>query len=176
MKPRSYSTEGIILARHDYSDADRILRIYTKKFGKLGVLAKGIKGQKVKSVGMLEIFNKINYSAVRSPGLDIMTEAMVIDQYGGIRGNLKKISVAYFFLEVVDKITKEEEQNDDFYNLLCSYLDKLELSVAPGSLRKKFIEDSLVVLGFWPEGIRPSKSGSGTRECSRKEAHYSPGR
>ena len=75
MKQRSYSSDGIILSRKNYGEADRILIVLSKNFGKLSLLAKGIRKIKSKKRGHLEIFSKIKFSAVKGHGFDLMTEA-----------------------------------------------------------------------------------------------------
>ncbi|MFH1792345.1 MAG: DNA repair protein RecO, partial [Patescibacteria group bacterium] len=61
MKQRNYSTEAIILATKDYSEADRILVVYTKDFGKLSLIAKGVRKTTSKKRGHLEIFNYLKF-------------------------------------------------------------------------------------------------------------------
>ena len=73
MKLRTYSSEGIVLSRKNYGEADRILVILSKNFGKLSLLAKGIRKIKSKKRGSLEIFCQIKFSAVNGHGFDIMT-------------------------------------------------------------------------------------------------------
>jgi DNA repair protein RecO (recombination protein O) len=153
MKPRRYTTEAIVLARRDFSEADRILTIYTKNFGKLGILAKGIKKPQSRKRGHLEIFCKISFSAVSAKGLDIVTEAEIIDSYSQVRKDLKKVTVAYFFVEVANKITKEEEKNEDYYNLLSNYLDKLKVNSSLKQIRLDFVRETLVLLGFWASSV-----------------------
>src|SRR5690606_29534110 len=42
-RQRVYRTHAIVLRRRDFQDADRILTIYTPNYGKLEVIAKGIR-------------------------------------------------------------------------------------------------------------------------------------
>src|SRR3989344_5952704 len=144
MKRMSYSSEGIVLARRNYSEADRILVIFTKNFGKLSFLAKGVRKPKSRKRGHIEVFSHIRFSASQGRGLDLSTETETISSYKVIRSSLKKVSVAYFLMEVVGRLSQEEEKNQEFYELIC---DTNSLK----SLRKEFIYKSLVLLGFWPK-------------------------
>jgi DNA repair protein RecO (recombination protein O) len=152
MNQRSYSSEGIVLSRKNYGEADRILIIVSKDFGKLSLLAKGIRKIKSKKRGHLEIFSKIKFSAVRGNGMDIITEAETIDDFSLVRTNLNKISLAYYFCEVVSKITREDSHLSSIYNLLSNALNNLESESELKKLRFKFIHDLLSDMGYWPEG------------------------
>lgn len=151
MRNRSYKTSGIILARHNYSEADRILTIYTKSRGKVTAMAKGVRKLKSRKRGSLEIFSTINFSAVLTKGMDIITEVEGIDVFEKMRKSLKKVSLAYFMVESVAKLTSAEEENADLYNLLFAYLTKVEKQKKLKVLRKEFVFDLLTLLGYWPE-------------------------
>jgi DNA repair protein RecO (recombination protein O) len=150
MHLRAYTSEGIVLTRRNFGEADRILVLYTKSFGRISLLAKGVRRPKSKKRGHVEVFNKIIFQAVKGRGLDIMTEAEVTDDFKEIRTSLKKISLAYYFMEVIGRITHEGEENDEIYNLLCSTLEKLKSASMLKKLRLEFITDLLIATGFWP--------------------------
>ncbi|MFV1917446.1 MAG: DNA repair protein RecO [Patescibacteria group bacterium] len=152
MRPRSYSSEGIVLARRNYGEADRILVIYSKNYGKLSLMAKGVRMLKSRKRGSLEVFSHINFSAARGKSLDIMTEAEYIDFYPQIRKNLNKVAVAYFFMETIGRVTQEGEKNEALYLLLLKKLSNLKTSKTLKNLRKEFIYEVLTQVGFWPRG------------------------
>jgi len=157
---RNYSTEGIILATKDYSEADRILVIYSKNHGKLSLVAKGVRKTKSKKRGHLEIFNHLKFSAVRTKGLDIISEAELINSFPKIRKNLKKISVGYYFCEVIGKSIKDEESHPGFFDFILSYFLRLEKEDNLTKVRNDFVKDILINLGYWPkdkEIVNPDK-------------------
>jgi DNA repair protein RecO (recombination protein O) len=152
MKPRAYTSEGIVLARRNFGEADRILVLYTKNFGKISLLAKGIRRPKSKKRGHVEVFNKIKFQAVSGRGLDLITEAEVIEDFSEIRGSLRRVSLAYYLMEVIGKITHEGEENVKVYDLLLETLTKLKSAKMLKILRLQFVTDLLIILGYWPEG------------------------
>lgn len=151
MRSKSYSSEGIVLARRNYSEADRIVVIYSKNHGKLGLIAKGVRRTKSKKRGSIEVFSHIRFSAARGKSLDILTEAEIITSFPQIRKNLKKVSVAYYFIEVIGRLTHEEEKNEPLFLLLLKYLISLQKEKELKKLRMKFVKDVLVLLGYWPK-------------------------
>lgn len=151
MKQHTYTSEGIVLSRKNYGEADRILIVFSKNYGKLSLLAKGIRKIKSKKRGHLEIFSRIKFSAVNGSGMDIMTEAVTLNDFAGVRVNLNKISLAYYFCEVVNKITHEDGNPSKTYLLLSNSLEKLETETELKKLRLEFIYKILTEMGYWPE-------------------------
>lgn len=169
MRPKKYSSEGFVLARINILEADRIVILYTKDYGKLSYIAKGVRKPISRKRGSLEIFNQVSFSAARGKNFDIILEANLLNSYKKIRKDLKKVSVLYFFVETIGRITREEEQNMVLYNLLASYLDYLENIDELKKLRKKFIYDTLTVLGFWPIGKKMENPDMILNEVLEKE-------
>ena len=154
MRPKRYSSEGIVLARRSYSEADRILVVYSKNYGKISFMAKGVRKLKSRKRGSLEVFSHIKFSAARGRNLDIIEEVEIIDSFQRIRKSLKKVAVAYYLMEVVGRVTQEGEKNENFFTLILKYLQNLKTTKSLRKLREEFIFQTLVLLGFWPKGRR----------------------
>lgn len=152
MKPRSYTSEGIVLARRDYGEADRILVLYTKNFGRSSFIAKGVRRLKSKKRGHVEIFNQIRFQAITGRGLDLMTEADIVNDFKEVRKSLKKVSLAYYFVEVIGRITHDHEPNIELYNLVLASLNSLRINNSHKNLRLDFILSLLTIMGYWPKG------------------------
>lgn len=153
MKPHSYSSEGIILGRRNFSEADRIISIYSKDGGRISLIAKGVRRPSSRKRGHIEIFNLVKYQATVGHGIDMMLEAEVINDFKNIRKSLNKISLAYYFMEVVGRITHEGEPNEELFDLILLNLTKLEKTKALKDLRISFLNSILTTLGYWPKGV-----------------------
>lgn len=153
MKPRSYTSEGIVLARRHFGEADRILSVFTKNHGRITLIAKGVRRPKSRKRGHLEVFNRINFQGSIGRGIDLMTEAEVIDDFGEVRKSLKKISLAYYFAEVIGRITRENEKNEELYDFILSFFEKLKTAKELKKLRIEFLNKLLVLMGYWPDKI-----------------------
>jgi len=148
----SYRTEGIILKRKNFGEADRVLTVFTKHFGKISVVARGIRKISSKKGGNLELFNQVKISLARGKNLDIVTEAEVINSFKDWRKNLKKVAVAYRLCELVDKLTAERVESEEIYKILVNYLANLS-SINNSQLAVNNFELFLLQhLGFWPKG------------------------
>lgn len=139
------------MARRNFGEADRILVIFSKNFGRLSLLAKGIRKPKSRKRGHLEVFSLVNFQATKGHSLDYLTEVEMIDDFKEIRTSLNKVSLAYYFAEIVGRITHDGEINVDLFNLILGYLNKLKKTKKLKDLRMNFIYSLLTTLGFWPE-------------------------
>lgn len=151
MRTRHYSSQGIILSRKNYSEADRIIVILTKSSGKIKVIAKGVRKLASRKRGSLEVFSLIRFSASKGKNLDILTEVDGIESFSKVRKNIKKVVVAYYLIEVTNRLLREELKSEETFDLLYGYLKKLESANSLRQLRLDYVYDILVQLGFWPK-------------------------
>lgn len=150
--PRSLTSEAIVLSRKNYGEADRILTLFTKDYGKITAIARGVRKPKSKKRSSIEVFSKFKFSGSKFGDFYLVTETDILDSFSSIRRDLKKVTVAYFFLEAINKLTQPEEENKALYNLLVSALEKLSSSSKLKTIRERFVEEILILLGFWQEG------------------------
>ena len=149
----SYKTEGVVLKRSNFGEADRIITLYTKHYGKITGLAKGIRKLTSRKRGALEIFNQVIFFVAKGKGMEIITEAEVLNPFSSWRKDLKKVGVAYEFCEMVDKLTAEGIAQPEVYELLVTALNRLgtiSREELPAVI-ERFAGLLLKQLGFWPK-------------------------
>ena len=152
MTPRTYSDEAVVLARRSFGEADRILSLYSKHHGRLSLIAKGVRKPQSKKRGSLEVFSYIKFAAAKGRSLDIITEVETIDSFAQVRKNLWKVTVAYFFMEVIGRTTREAEKHQELFDLTIKYLNLLSREALLKTLRANFVYEVITTLGFWPKG------------------------
>lgn len=125
MHERTYATEGIILGRRNFGEADRILTIFTKHYGKMRVLAKGVRRPTSRKRGSLELFNHVRMFLVKGHNLDLITEVESKNTFSSWRKDLTKVAVAYHLAEVVARLTPEHQEHKDIFDLLHNAFSNL---------------------------------------------------
>ncbi|QQS38578.1 DNA repair protein RecO [Candidatus Woesebacteria bacterium] len=150
MLPRNFSSEAIVLSRKNYGEADRIITLFTKDYGKITLIAKGVRRPKSRKRGSLEVFGIVKFSAVRGKNWHIMTEAVIVDDLKKVRIDIRRVTVAYFIVETIHKLTKDEEAHKDAYKITRYYLNKLKISTSLKKLRHAFIREIIISFGYWP--------------------------
>lgn len=156
---KTYKTEGIILKRNNYGEADRILTIFSKHYGKIRVMAKGVRKLSSRKAGSLELFNQSILFLVKGRNLDLITEAQPLNLFKEWRKDLEKISSAYYFCELVDKLTPDNQPQPAVFDLLRQAFLKLKILSGP-RLTREFEEKLLKELGFGVPEVLQKTQGS----------------
>lgn len=146
-------SEGVILKRYNFGEADKIITVFSKHFGKMSLLAKGVRKLTSRKRSSLEIFNQIKFFAVGGKGMDIITEVETINSFSVLRKDLKKIAVAYELVEMVDKLMAEGSEQEEIYYLLAGYLEKIQDSQVENLFENldSYARQLIKILGYWPK-------------------------
>ena len=158
MRPaRLYTAEGIILKRNNVSEADRILTVFTKQYGKVRVAARGVRKVSSKRGPYIEVFNRVILTLHKGKGIDTLTEVSPVASYESIRKDLQRVGAAYYLCELIDGLLPAEQVHEDVFILLCDALEALanvkkeRIEV----LRERFAAALLRALGYLERGKKP---------------------
>lgn len=115
---RQQVTTGIVLARTNYGEADRIITVLTPDQGKIRLLAKGVRKIKSRMAGGIELFsvNDITYIVGRGD-LGTLISSRLKKNYGNIVKDVHRTMYAYEVLKSVHKAT-EDLAEDDYFSVL----------------------------------------------------------
>ena len=149
-----YSIEAIVLSRKNYGEADRIVTVFSKEFGKLRLMAKGIRRITSKRAPHLEVFTKLTCLVHAGKTMDSITETLSIESYPKIRTDLDRVSVAYLLCELVDTLMGEKQEHRDVYTYLMNAFVEIEKTTGDDLYRvsREFAQKLLWALGFLPQG------------------------
>jgi DNA repair protein RecO (recombination protein O) len=150
---RLYVVEGIVLKRRSSGEADRILTIFTKQYGKLRVSAKGIRRIASRRAGHLEIFNHVILTLHQGHAIDIVTEAQCVFRSGDFSLDAANIGYAYCLCELVDQFMPEKQEHRNVFILLRDSLLHLHQSRSNADSQQvltNFIHHLLWILGYLP--------------------------
>ena len=150
----TYKTEGVILKRLNYGEADRILTIYTKYRGKIRAIAKGVRKITSRKGGNVELFNHCVLFLAEGRNLDIVTEAQVVNSFSRLSDDLEKTATGFYLVELIDQLTPDGQVNRQVFDLLVQALS--DLGTTNYELRTiihDFEIDLLKLLGFWSDKV-----------------------
>ena len=119
------STKAIVLSRTNYGEADRIMQILTPDNGKIGVIAKGVRREKSKLAGGIELLAVSDLTLHRGKGeLAIVTSARLDTFFAHILEDYAKLQLAYYILKDISKAA-EVLSEPEFYEILRLALESL---------------------------------------------------
>src|SRR5688572_15436140 len=111
-------TEGIILSRIDYGEADRILTLLTPEQGKLRLMAKGVRRVKSKLAGGIELFSVSSITFVKGRGeIGTLISTRLAKHYAAIVKDLDRTMLGYDLIKQLNKVT-EDHPEPEYFELL----------------------------------------------------------
>ncbi|MEI7625056.1 MAG: DNA repair protein RecO [Actinomycetota bacterium] len=120
-------TEAIVLRSLRYSEADRILHVYTPSLGRLGAIAKGVRKSNSRFGGRLEPFFRLHLVLYEGRGeLFTVTGAETISGYPRLREHAATLDSAARACDAVSRLFEAGDANPAVYNLLTSQLALLD--------------------------------------------------
>lgn len=111
-------TEGIVLNEIRYKETSKILNIYTEKLGKITVMAQGAYRPKSNLIANTQPFTLNEYGLRKGRNFYYINNADVLDSYYSIRENMERMIYGFYILELIEKSTPFEEENDKLFSLL----------------------------------------------------------
>lgn len=118
-------TEGVVLKEFRYRDTSKIVNIYTEKFGRINIMAKGVYNPKSRIVAHTQAFAYSEYRLHKGRNFYYINEGSVIDSFYTIRENMERVVYGFYILELINKSTPEEEKNQVLFHLLIKALKVL---------------------------------------------------
>ena len=145
-------TEGIVLKNFDFRETSRIATFFTRDFGKVKGILKGIRKDPKKFGSSVEKFsvNDIVYYRYRNSDLHLISHCDMKDFYSGLRQDLERMTAASYASELIDTLMPVEEQNLEIYNLMQAFLNGLQSTQDVSKLVQTFQIKILSLSGFQP--------------------------
>ncbi|OGH30576.1 MAG: DNA repair protein RecO [Candidatus Levybacteria bacterium RIFCSPHIGHO2_12_FULL_37_9] len=149
---RSYKTEAIVVKRRNFGEADRVLTVLTKNFGKIQVRAPGVRRITSRRSSHIELLNLSILTLYKSykASMPIVTEAQAQEEFLPIKESLKKIGFAYYICELIDGLCADNQENRKIFFLVRNTFSQLESSIENKSIVENFEDNFLTFLGFLP--------------------------
>jgi DNA repair protein RecO (recombination protein O) len=143
-----------VLKRQDWGEADRLLWIYSRELGKTRALAKGVRKMRSRKAGHLEPFTRVNLLLAEGRDLPIITQAEASDLYLPLHADLVRIGYAAYIIELLDRFTYEEGENQGLFRLLVDTLSRLDHAPDPAFVVRYYEVRLLDLIGFRPQLIQ----------------------
>lgn len=154
------SIEGIILSETNYSESSKILNVFSREHGLIGVMSKGCRNMKSKLRG---VSRKLLYGTLhiyyKENGLSTLIGIDVINSFSKTIMDLEKISYASFILDLTYQVLKQND-SEEIFELLKNTLIKIEEGLNPKCLTNILEVKLLDYLGVSPSIDCCSQCGS----------------
>ncbi len=146
-------TLGLVLRTYDFSEADRVIVLFTRERGKVRGIAKGVRRSRSRlaaclgwiSLSELQLYGK------ETRDLMLVTQGQLENAFPGLKTDLTALGQAARICELVDGLTPERQPLPGIFNLLIATLQLLETGVLPSLAGIWFETGLLNQLGYRPD-------------------------
>ncbi|MES2630937.1 MAG: DNA repair protein RecO [Patescibacteria group bacterium] len=130
---KTHRTRAIVLRRTNYGEADRILQLLTPE-GRRSVMAKGVRREKSKLAGGIELFAVSDVVLGEGKGdLGILTSAQLVHFYRHIMEDYDRLQLGYRVIKLVSKASDTVDE-PEWFDLLAEILAALDATTIPQEL------------------------------------------
>lgn len=155
-----YRDDAVVLRLHKLGEADRIVTLLTRRYGRVRAVAKGVRRTTSKFGGRLEPFSHVDVQLWTGRTLDIVTQAEAITAFGAsIVTDYPRYTAGSAVLETAERLTGEEREPAlRLYLLVIGALRAL----AAGEHEPRLVLDAFLVRAMAVAGWQPALS-----ECAQ---------
>lgn len=148
----SRKTHAITLRLTDYRETSQILSVYSRDFGRLSLIAKGAKRKRRGTCQTLDLLQLLEVVFIErsGPALQLLTESGLLDDFAGLRRDIKRGYAAFFVTELLGTLTEEHDPNPALFDLTLSTLGMLCDSEHPNVVLHAFEIRMLALIGLLP--------------------------
>lgn len=164
--------EAVVLRSMNYRESSKILTLYTRQFGAMGVIVKGARRSQNKYGASLEPLAHIHAVVYKKEtrDLQLLTEAELVCSFPKIQSDFEKFFLALSVLELTYVVTRHSEQNESLFDLLVSVLEEMESATNSVLLLFYYFEVQLIkLLGFQPSIHSCEACGRAVTEVVKQE-------
>ena len=146
-------SQGIVLRRQDLRETSLILNFYTKDFGKIKGIVRGVRGPHAQyGGGSLEVFayDSIVFYERKTSEFYTISQCDLLEFFNPVRESLERLAYATYIIELLDSVTALADKNQDVFELLLNSLKLLSGQSSAKRVTRIFEIKLLSLLGLMP--------------------------
>lgn len=155
------STEAFVLKSQKYREADSLLTLYSRQYGKMSAIAKGSRKPKSKMLAGVQPFTHAEFLLYKGKNMYTVSQVEVRHSFYPLREDYYRLAFAAYSVELVMLEALEGQGNSDAFSnfgntltLMCREETKID------SLIRAFELKMLTSYGYQPNFISCSLCGS----------------
>ncbi|MDR6122325.1 DNA repair protein RecO [Neobacillus drentensis] len=152
--------EGIVIRTTDYGETNKIITIFTREWGKIGVMARGAKKPNSRLSSVTQLFTHGYFLVQRGSGLGSLQQGEIATSLRSIGEDIFLTAYASYIVELTDKCTDEKKPNPFHFELLLQTLNYMNEGYEPDILMNIYEMKMLNVMGLYPVLNQCSVCGS----------------
>lgn len=107
---------GFIIKTQDFRENNKIITIFSKRFGKFSALARGAKKPNSRMAAITQPFIYGEFLVYLSKGLSTLQQGEIVNSHRDIREDIHKTTYASYIAEMTEKTLPEKEPHSYIFN------------------------------------------------------------
>jgi len=154
--------DGIVLRTTDYGENHRVVTVFSLEFGKIALMARGVRKTKSRLASVCQPFTYATFHAYMSAsGMGTMQQGDSIDSFRALRESLNYAAYAAYIVELFDRFCDDRVPSEGAFLLLVTLFEYLRSNIDPEILAR-IAESKIVQIA----GIRPDLNRCA--DCNRE--------
>ena len=142
--------EGIVIRSTAYGESNKVVTLYTRELGKVGVMARGAKKPNSRLSAITQLFTHGYFLVQIGSGLGSLQQGEIISSLRSIREDIFLTAYSSYIVELTDKSTEDRKINPYLFELLYQTLHYINEGYDPDVLMNIYELKILNVLGLYP--------------------------
>ena len=145
-------SDAIVIGHYPLGETDKIIVFFTKDYGKIRAVAKGVRRLKSRLCGRVEILTHGDLIFFERVGKDLhsVNSFDIIETFQKLREDLLKIAYCSYMAELIQHVTSDGEPDSEIFELMLNTMSIIESSDAPEIFVRVFEIRLLEKLGLNP--------------------------
>lgn len=120
-----FEVEAFVLKHYDFNEHDRIVVLYSRKYGVLRSIAKGVRRPRSKLAGRLDLLRCNHLILERGRNLHKITQCDALRSFSGLNRDYHALTHALAMGELIAAFSQEEDPNEYLFSLFLHGLEAL---------------------------------------------------
>lgn len=120
-------TDAVVLHARRIRESSKILTLYTREYGKMSVMGRGVMAPKSKYGSVLQPMGYLSVVFYRKEGRDLqnLSSAESIERFPILNADLERMTTGLAVVEIVNAVMHDENRHEEIFDLLVQALRAL---------------------------------------------------
>lgn len=128
---KTFSTKAISLKSFDYGESDKIIFLFSRDYGIIRAIAKGVKKSNSKFSGYLDLLNSNEVLIRKGSSLNTIIQCDTFKNFPLLRTDYDKLIYSLYIGELILLFINEDERSEESFDFLLYTLESMQYSDNP---------------------------------------------
>ena len=120
-------TNCIVLKKKEMKEADLLVTLFSKEYGKIMATAYGIRKSRKRNIVSLNPLNEVEITLSQKNNFYVVQDVEILKNFKNILKNIQKLEISLYVLDSIDKIYYITDENGDFFDKLLEILSFIDI-------------------------------------------------